>query len=710
MKTSAQSSPGRPVALQTNSAFSAGEGAAWRFPGGKWAVAGLLVLVLLAIRLWQPGRFITPDEIIFLDHSRAFLLGLVSGDFSLTLGIGYPGVTVAWVGALGLAVLYGLSQLGLGPLPAPGLTLSQFLDAADAIPLPYYVAGRVATVLLVAVLLLVVYVLLGRLWPQGRALALVATLLLALDPFLLGYSRLLHIAAPLALLMLSTVLAWLVWLRRRRAIWLLLSGVLCGLAFLTKTTALLLLPMVIGLAALDWWLRRPEPLGRRVLRVVAGGCLLAVLTALVTVALWPAMWHEPGAAMNLTFGKLWIDKDAGEGNLGMYWMGHFVQDPGLAFYPVALLLKISPLMLLGVVAAVVPRRQRDSRADATRDLNWLLITYAVAYLLVMTGASKKSVRYLLPGLVALAPIAAVGWLRIGAWLRQRFSKSKLAIAALPVGFVGLLLALALPYAPYYFSYYNPAVLGWRWAPRTLLVGWGEGLGDAATFLNHQPEAEAATVTAWYDWVFSPYFVGQTVPFSSQDALVADYSVLYINQVQRDIPDPNLIMYFQRRQPLSIVRLNGIDYVWIYPSVAGDRPLPETASRVDIAMGTGVTLEGYEVHVIDDGRPGVWVTLYWRAHSSELPDTYVYVRAVDGSDQIVARADSPPAMGFYPTSRWRAGQLVADVQELIRPEETTAGTYRLEVGMYDPQNWAVLEPATGERGAGGGAILGEVNLP
>jgi hypothetical protein len=35
---------------------------------------------------------------------------------------------------------------------------------------------------------------------------------------------------------------------------------------------------------------------------------------------------------------------------------------------------------------------------------------------------------------------------------------------------------------------------------------------------------------------------------------------------------------------------------------------------------------------------------------------------------------------------------------------------LEVGMYDPQTWAVLEPASGERGEGGGVLLGEVMLP
>jgi hypothetical protein len=127
------------------------------------------------------------------------------------------------------------------------------------------------------------------------------------------------------------------------------------------------------------------------------------------------------------------------------------------------------------------------------------------------------------------------------------------------------------------------------------------------------------------------------------------------------------------------------------------------------MGDTVVLEGYEVQA-DATGPGVIVTLYWRALRSNLPDYFVYVRAVGAEDHIHARADSPPVMGFLPTSRWEAGRLVADAQLLLRPPETEPGVYRLEVGMYDPETWAVLEPGSGEQGAGGGLLLGEVTLP
>ena len=750
-----------------------------------WLLTLLLAICLVLPRVLLPARFLTPDEVLFLDHARQFLRGLATGDLALTLGIGYPGVTVAWVGSLGLWLLYGLSRLGLGTL----MTLSQFLDMADRLPMPYYVAGRLACGVFTALLLWLAYRLLRRWWsgPQAQAVALAAILLLALDPFFTGYSRLFHIAAALSLLMLMTVLAWLVWLREGKPIWLLVTGLLAGLAFLTKSTGLLLLPMLAGLALLVWLLERPRPAFAWLARPAGSWLIVFLVTGLVTVVLWPVMWQQPGEALTLTLGKLWLDKDAGEGNLGMYWMGRFVEDPGVAFYPVALLLKITPLMLLGLVVSLLPQGKGETSDLEGRNRRWVMWAYALSYLVIMTVATKKSVRYLLPGMVGLAPVAAYGWLRIWGWVRRwwaftRFpcvemigdrpqldhrisppggsmvtqdtrgdqqsggkrrgqtpfaatwfrGRSSVVVRLDPadagrqtpfaatggrrssllaaVVLVVLLLGLALPYAPQFFSYYNPLVLGWRWAPHALLVGWGEGLGDAATYLNRQPGAQDARVTAWYDWTFAPFFAGQTVPFSAQEAMTADYSVLYINQVQRDIPDPNLIDYFGRRQPQHVVRLNGIEYAWIYPPVADDRPLPEGVTRLDIPMGDAVALEGYAVRPAEGDQPGLWVTLYWRCLREDLADYFVYVRAVEADDAIVARADSPPVMGFYSTSRWQKGQLVADEQVLLRPPETFPGVYRLEVGMYDPQTWAVLEPTAGTRGAGGGVILTEVELP
>ena len=695
-------------------------------PRSTWLACLALASACLLPRLWQIGRFITPDENLFLDYAAQFLKGLASGDLNLTFGLGYPGVPLVWANSLALLALFGSSRLGLTPLFPTGLSLDQFLGGLSIQPLPYYEAARMGTAILVTVLLLLGY-LVGRRLFGGEA-ALVSTLLLAFDAPMLGYSRLVHMSVPLALLMCLSVSTWLLWLTERRARWLILSGIFCGLGALTITMGLLVPPALGLIACLAWRAQRAQRVQRpasaasavvwsdfgRWMTPLAGqvlGWLVAMAIAAATfVAVWPAMWADPGRALELTFDWLRTNANAGFGNWGMYWMGQTVLDPGPAFYPIALLLRISPLMLIGVLANLITIRDSPRKA-----VEWSLWSYVAFFLVIMTFGPTKSVRYLMVPLSAMAPLAAYGLLRLAGGLRVRLAVRSAWAAngarTLVVGFGIALLASSLPYAPYYLTYYNPLVLGWLWAPRVMHVGWGEGLDVAARVLNTQPNAEQLKVAAWYEWAFAPYFKGQTLPFSTENVLRADYSVFYVNQIQRDIPDPNLVAYFQRRAPEQVIRLNGIDYVWIYPAISTAGALPAGAMPSGVRMGDAATLEGYAIRPSGQPEQGVNVTLYWRALRSHLPEYFVYVRAVDAQNQIRARADSPPVMGFWPTPRWQAGQLIADEQVLTRPPETPAGAFaRLEVGMYDPHTWAVLEPTTGERGEGGGIVLGEIVLP
>jgi 4-amino-4-deoxy-L-arabinose transferase-like glycosyltransferase len=691
-----------------------------------WIVYGLLLLVVLLPRLWQLDAFITTDECIFLDDAYKFLGGLVGGDLSLTLGHGYPAITVAWPNALALLVLFGLSRIGLGMPSSATLSLDEFLTAAYARPLPYYVAGRVATALLVTCLLFLFYFLARHLFAsrdgQGDEAALLSMLILSLDPTILGYSRLMHLEVPLALLMLLPTMTWLLWLKDRQKRWLLLTGLLGGLALLTKTIALFLPPIFIGLSLLAWladWFtvvrkdksflpgvaRRAESDGYSFWtwwsKIVVGWLIVWACAALVFYILWPAMWQNPVTALTWMFDWLRKNIDAEYGNMGQFWMGHPVNDPGPAFYPVAMLLKLSPFMLIGLVLNLV-----SLRLTRERRMEWGLWAYAFVYLLAMTVNDKKAVRYLMPAFVAFAPLAGCGFLTLKQWASRRLPAWRLNRTSLQLGFGSLLLAFALIYAPYYLTYYNPLVLGWKWASQVIVVGWGEGLGDAARYLNERPNVAQMTAVSWYPTAFDPFFKGKMNPPTIEGGVKADYIVAYVNQMQRGLPSPEVVTYLQRRQPEHVIRLHGIDYAWIYPAIISSGPLPAGVTPVNVPMGEAVSLEGYTVRPSATG-PGLNVTLYWRALKSDLPSYSVYMQAIDGAGQIRARADGLPVMGFWPTSRWKAGRLVADEQVLLRPPETARGAYRLEVGMYNPQTREILEPASGERGADGGLLLGEV---
>ena len=100
--------------------------------------------------------------------------------------------------------------------------------------------GVLPLALVIAALIALSYLLLERLFSRTAALA--AALLMALDPFFIANSKVLHVDGLLAAFMSSSALALLVFVSERRHRWAILSGVLGGLALLTKSPALFLLP------------------------------------------------------------------------------------------------------------------------------------------------------------------------------------------------------------------------------------------------------------------------------------------------------------------------------------------------------------------------------------------------------------------------------------------------------------------------------------
>jgi hypothetical protein len=80
-------------------------------------------------------------------------------------------------------------------------------------------------------------------------------------------------------------------------------------------------------------------------------------------------------------------------------------------------------------------------------------------------------------------------------------------------------------------------------------------------------------------------------------------------------------------------------------------------------------------------------LYWQA-AAPLPDDYtvfVHLRAADGF--VRSQADSPPVSGRYPTSQWEPGEIIQDIH-LLPAGEDFSQVDHLAIGLYDP--------ATGER--------------
>jgi hypothetical protein len=132
-----------------------------------------------------------------------------------------------------------------------------------------------------------------------------------------------------------------------------------------------------------------------------------------------------------------------------------------------------------------------------------------------------------------------------------------------------------------------------------------------------------------------------------------------------------------------------------------QPRPVQATVGDVAM-----LLGYDVERAQ-GEDALDVTLYWLALRDVGADFKVFVHLLDADGQVVAQHDGDPVGGFTPTTRWRAGELIADRHRLSLPPGIPGASYALKAGMYQFQTMRNLpvQPSTPD----GRILLGDVTL-
>ncbi|MGH2460594.1 MAG: hypothetical protein ACRDIY_17210, partial [Chloroflexota bacterium] len=120
------------------------------------------------------------------------------------------------------------------------------------------------------------------------------------------------------------------------------------------------------------------------------------------------------------------------------------------------------------------------------------------------------------------------------------------------------------------------------------------------------------------------------------------------------------------------------------------------------FGNFADLIGYSLDATS-ARPGdhLTLTLYWKARGNSGDVGYtVFSHLLDQHDIIAAQQDHPPADGANPTSGWISGEYVVDRYDLAIKPDAAPGTYRIEVGFYNPATGARV-PVRGASGEASG---------
>jgi 4-amino-4-deoxy-L-arabinose transferase-like glycosyltransferase len=114
-----------------------------------------------------------------------------------------------------------------------------------------------------------------------------------------------------------------------------------------------------------------------------------------------------------------------------------------------------------------------------------------------------------------------------------------------------------------------------------------------------------------------------------------------------------------------------------------------ANRLDVPFGQGIRLLGYTAGTTVRPGEALPLTLYWssggdirqryKVFTHVLGDTF---NAATGNF-IWGQADNEPAANSRPTTTWRADEVIVDAFAIPLAPDAPPGTYRLEVGLYDP---------------------------
>ncbi|MCB0165457.1 MAG: glycosyltransferase family 39 protein [Anaerolineae bacterium] len=710
-----------------------------------------LVVFLLALlpRVLGLSQFLTTDERLWWGRSRDFFGGIISPEFTCpevveneprmvleagtglacTLRTGHPGVITMWSGSLGIWLYYLSSEVDQ--------SLLEFVTTLPVDPIdPSSIFWlRLPTAVSYAAFAALVFLILNKMVAQARHgywVALLAALFLALSPFNIALSRVLHTDALETVLVTLTVLvAFYYWTHSPAArTWLLVSGALAGASFLSKTPALFTMPFMalLGLWAIGQRWSAGQTRSQSVAlvrRVFIDGLLWFAAALTVTSLLWPALWIIPNTVIDIVvtmnFGY------ANQGHVkGNFFLGSISDDPGVWFYPVNWLLHVTPLVLVGVLLGLlfwvigsssmgVPREQNSRLSGLWRRLGYrpgatsidtlffLSLLFAILFTLFLMTSSKKQDRYLLPVYPFLHIVAAIGWVWLGdqlvrlpklrGWSIEHYYLRPLVVVTIVL--YGLMLA---PTYPYYFTYFNPLLGGLNTAAQITTVGWGEGLEQAANYLNQKPQADKLTAVSWYGSAFTPYFVGTSADYFERKGPVisADYALVYINQKQRRLPDDGFFQ-FLAQQPLEReFKLNGVPYIWLYR-------MPGVAYSFENQRYDGVaTLLGWEylspmASVPPVVRPGdkLDIGLWWE-YEGKSPDEAFFIWLIGPDYGVWSRTVTAPTPDAGNPDGWEHGQIIAERGTLAIPVDAPPGDYRLLMGFYpetpaNPDTLLFFEP-------------------
>lgn len=393
--------------------------------------------------------------------------GIFTFNFEQTLQRYHPGVTLMWLGSIGVKLNSFYYKIILGITPPDN-------DISAIFTLHFF--QKLVIVLCLGLTLASVFYVLRSVF--SKTYALIFIVLLTLEPFYAALTRVIHLEGLMSTFMLASFVWLYYYLSAPKNKVLYLSAFFAALAFLTKTSALFLLAFVPLVLFLNIYLG--SRMFTKSIRLAIWPFMQWLLASLAVYAiLWPALWVMP-VDVFASLGRGIFETGIEEGHI-QYYFGNLVQDPGITFYPVVFLARSSFYLILGLLGVFFVYKK--SYFISKRFLLYVFL-FVFFYTIEMSLPSKKLDRYLLPALVVSLLVSSVFFTWLVTSLSARFKPNYL----LPLLFIPSLVQMYVLH-PDYFSYYSPIIGGLRYGIHVIEPKWLIGKDPIVEYFTNLKQAQ-----------------------------------------------------------------------------------------------------------------------------------------------------------------------------------------------------------------------------
>lgn len=123
--------------------------------------------------------------------------------------------------------------------------------------------------------------------------------------------------------------------------------------------------------------------------------------------------------------------------------------------------------------------------------------------------------------------------------------------------------------------------------------------------------------------------------------------------------------------------------------------PEMANPMQVDFG-GAALVGFNLTPTElRAGDALALSLFWRGENGFAREWAIFAHLIDADGNIRAQTDGFPVDGTFPTTAWVNGEFITDRRAIVLPADVPPGTYRLEVGLYDPRTFERVPVGEGD---------------